>query len=118
MQAVEALVANQAPSCRSHALAEVDVLAGLERGVESADRLEGLPPHHQVSGPKPGDVRAAYGAAAQRPIAPLHPRNCGRRVEGADGANNREGADGANNRIAQAVERACDPSGPDLVIRI
>ena len=71
-----------AEAAAAEPLAEVDVFAGFEAAVESADSLEHLAPHRQAAAAEPLHLGDALGAFAEAVVHLLHPRAVGRRVVG------------------------------------
>jgi hypothetical protein len=70
---------DEGPTRLTQALAEVHVLARLQRGVKAANRIEGRAPHQQVAAREPADGSRSRLVIAQPIVGALHPGALGRR---------------------------------------
>ena len=94
----------------AQALAEVHVLARLERGVEPAGRVERVAADDQVAAAEPGRVRHRGAVIAEPVVHALDPRAAARRVV--------RGADRDDRRGRERLQGARQPSGRQAVIGV
>ena len=111
MDAAQPGILNDAPACAPETPAQIDVLTRLKRRVESFDALERLPAHGHVSAGEPFRFASARDAPAQQVVSALYPCATLRRMVLI--ANHRDVG-----TAIQRLERASDPIGSDLMIRV
>ncbi len=110
MNALQALVANDAPAGRAKPLAQIDVLAGFERRVEAADLLERRAPDDQVAGAEPRISRVPTVRPRSAPyMRCTHVPSAGAQIERAGGAD-------VPSRMASSA--AADPGGRQFVVGV
>src|SRR3982751_5981393 len=73
VDALQSRVAQDAQTFRAKAVAEVDIFASLQPGVESPDKFEGPSRHGEVAAAEPVGVVLAARTATQVSVRPLYP---------------------------------------------
>ena len=112
MHAAQSGIGDDAMARAAQAVAEIDVFARRQRGVESADALERRSLDREIAAAEPGHILAPARARPQAVVLLLDPvRRCGL-------ASDRRSPVAATVGIGQHVDRGLDPVAIDLVVRI